>query len=576
MKKTLKRMFSIVITLAMTFNIFAPLTVLAEGETDTINVTINSSGSRVTLGVQHPQSGNDELIATVDGHNNIMGFRSTSNSQENLKSVTITCTENGDDPIIQCTAVITVSQGTGVELPIAGDAPFEYVTDIQNITGTVTLNIRDRQLASPFDGTAILLWDCGGKLCGHKFDDIRTDQTNYITAENAVDQIATSNQKTFDVNAKLIGVATTSSLANWESAYKEFKNIPENEEIDWSTVDPQDIIGDPIDMREWEDKAVKAGACSPDNVTEDQFHACVDTYTAEHSNVFATRAQLQPVGEPQQKNAYVSYGDRQFKLIVYNENFRGLSIGSLADLDYYPASWADPLTRQETWDISETTKENPAEIVSIILEKSVNISATLDNLHIKSIEALDVPANAVDIKNVDNGAMFKLTFSSNFYNKVVFKVTDTEGKTYFVRIKRLAVDAWIAHDRDAYNVRADLYFDNRTSYKDYKITAKLVYKDGTSKIVELVNQKKIDDGLGNITYDYEANQEAEPSEQIPFPGKGLKIASYGYEISESEIKKISKVYVNVEKAGSTTTNYAGSYVGAGKGEELVVSDFVRE
>ena len=40
-------------------------------------------------------------------------------------------------------------------------------------------------------------------------------------------------------------------------------------------------------------------------------------------------ADYQPVGEPYLNNAYVSYGDRNFKCIIYNSSFRALSIGSL-------------------------------------------------------------------------------------------------------------------------------------------------------------------------------------------------------------------------------------------------------
>ena len=45
----------------------------------------------------------------------------------------------------------------------------------------------------------------------------------------------------------------------------------------------------------------------------------------------------------------------------------------------------------------------------------------------------------------------------------------------------------------------------------------------------------------------------------------MKKANYKYSFKTSEAKKISKVYINVENAGSTSNNYAGAFAGSGKG-----------
>ena len=68
--------------------------------------------------------------------------------------------------------------------------------------------------------------------------------------------------------------------------------------------------------------------------------------------------ELQPVGEPTYNNSYVSYGDRNFKVVIYNDNYKGVSIGSLDDLHYYPTTWVDPFLRRDQYDISAGTNVN--------------------------------------------------------------------------------------------------------------------------------------------------------------------------------------------------------------------------
>ena len=145
-------------------------------------------------------------------------------------------------------------------------------------------------------------------------------------------------------------------------------------------------------------------------------------------------------------------------------------------------------------------------------------------------------------------------------------------RDYF-RINRLTVDARLDHDsKGNYFVSTYFYYDNRTSYTDYKLTAKIVYKDGKSKIVTLENSKKIDDGLGNVTYAYEVDQEK--IKDGP-KGKGLKVAAYAYSVDEAEAKIVSKIYINVEKVGSTKTTYAGAFAGSGRGMLINVEEEFR-
>ena len=205
------------------------------------------------------------------------------------------------------------------------------------------------------------------------------------------------------------------------------------------------------------------------------------------------------------------------------------------------------------------TKSNPTAIPTILLESTVVIRAlNYNSFVIKSIEALDVPEGAVTITKANNGD-FRLVFSSNFYNNVVFKVTDTNGGVSYLQIKRYTIDGWIRFDNNNPVLTADFYFDRNRSYADFDITAKIVYKDGTTKNVDLKATDRIDDGLGNITESYEVDEQS-------FGGKGLKKSTFEYALKNDEDRIISKVYLNAEYKGSTASNYAGAYVGSGKGE----------
>ena len=567
-----KRLVQIVFMFAIIFyGIFINMTANATGETTTIVLTFNSTSQNITLSVGG--NNNDELLGAVSGQSQpyFIGIESSSNSQDNLKSKTINCTS-----ATSCTVTVVVTSGTGLNVTTPGDSPLAIQENTTNITGNSTLSVAERDVPQQFNGSAYLIWSCNDKVCMKHFNFntlTPVEGTYFIDASTIVDEIG--GVETFDVNAPLKGWADDIKMANWQAAYKAYKGIAEATPIDWSTVDPEDLIGDPIDMREWEDKAIRANACNPqDYSNEDDFHACVDGYVVSQG-LFVTRAQLQPVGEPQSPNSYVSYGDRQFKAIVYSDEFRALTIGSLADLDYYPAAWSNELTRQNSYDLSETTKDNPTEIATVLLEDKVNLKPlSYNGLNVASMTALDVPDNAVTVTKKTDGS-FDLDFASNFYDKVVFKVTDDAGNDYYIRIKRMAVDAWISHDGEDMNVRAELYFDRTKTYTDYIITAKIVYKDGTSKIVDMVNSKRVDDGLGNTIYDYEVDEE-NPSRPDWPQGKGLKRAAYHYTISETEAKTVDKVYVNVEYKGSTSTSYAGAYTGSKKGELLNMSDYLRE
>lgn len=413
-----------------------------------------------------------------------------------------------------------------------------------------------------FDGHAYVLWSCGAGVCYHEFNDIPDfDDGNSTFYKDTTIKADNDQSKYFDVHAEYKAWVLPDDFERWVTAYKMQKGL---EVIDWTQVDPEDIIAEyPPNMWEWEEAAIKAESDNPgsgctrpsyeaDWEEWNEFETCVDNYYIAAGNLPFIR--LQPVGEPQYPNAYVSYGDRNFKVVIYNSDYRGVQMGDLSQLNYYPGEWTDPFVKRDQFDISGTSKENPSSITSILLENTVMIKAIdVNNFEIASVEPLDVPEGAVTVSKV--GGEFRLVFSSNFYSNVVFKVTGTDSSVSYMKIKRYTIDAWFKHVDNNPVLAAEFYFDKNKSYEDFELTAKIVYKNGTSKSVKLEPYSGIDDGLGNITDAYEVES-----------GKGLKKSEFHYSLEDGEDNQISKIYLNAEYKGSSEDNYAGAYVGSGEGE----------
>jgi hypothetical protein len=48
----------------------------------------------------------------------------------------------------------------------------------------------------------------------------------------------------------------------------------------------------------------------------------------------------------------------------------------------------------------------------------------------------------------------------------------------------------------------------------------------------------------------------------------MKRSNFVYSMSIDELKKVDKIYINVEFKGSTSTVFAGNFVGSGKGDVI--------
>ena len=416
-----------------------------------------------------------------------------------------------------------------------------------------------------FDGKAYVVWSCGNGTCYHYFDNIPNfddgNSTFYSTSEVTADNDTSIE---FDVDADRIGWVLKDDFDRWTTKYKDKYGL---NTINWSTVNPMDIIGEPNqNMGQWEEDAVAHGCERP---TEDAgwqeqkaFTVCVDDYAYSVSGMLPF-VKLQPLNEPSYNNAHVSYGDRNFKVVIYNEDYKGVAMGNLNSLNYYPSSWTNPFVKRDQFDISGTDKEHPTGIDSILLENTVNIKAlNYNNFTITSIVPLDVPADAVTV--TPNNGEFSITFASNFYDSVVFEVTDSNNKKSYMQIKRYTVDAYFKYTREQKPVvAAEFYFDRTKNYDDFDLTLTILYKDGTTKTASLIAQESFEDSLGQPVHNYIFDEEEAG-------GKGLKQAYFEYALGDNEIDTIDRMYINAEYVGNTPGVYAGAYVGSGEGVRVHV------
>lgn len=529
MKKIFKKLFNSTFIIAMMSYMFAPLTVLA---TDSIVVTITIDSTATSM-FPSMEAGSGENTnhgpITIHSTTGTDSLRIISDGADITGEVTYDCSSQ-----ISCS--FTMTKGTDNKRQ---SVSIEYHTDWMNISdgGSLTeantaiisnnINLIVKQpinnnnnnnnnnndpqppIQSNFNGEAVAVWSCGNDICYHVFTNLSGDTVNYIKASDVTDDRDAS--KKFDVHAK-----------NKFFAVKEVFD-QRKAEIDAGTVNIESLIG-------------------PDGID------------------------YMPVGEPTENNALVGYGNREFKAIIYGDEFKGVTIGDLNDLDYYPRDWNDWFLRRETYDMGGTTKENPIEIDTVLLQKKINLKlqTNLNSYTVTKIEALDVPGDAVTITKKNDGS-YDFEFNSNYYDKVVFKVTTSDNKEQYIYINRRTTDPWIRTDNGKEGIVVETFFDRNKSYSDLDVIAKIVNKDGSAKIVHLTAEKGIDDGLGNIHDDYEVDEQTTGDANQP-KGKGMKRANFVYSMSKADLKKVDKIYINVEFKGSTSTMFAGNFVGSGKGD----------
>lgn len=455
-------------------------------------------------------------VITVTLKNSDPAVTSTIKLQNHQNSTdltpTVTCNTENDS----CTMVAPANTETKLVFNTKHIDLVDYRPEEEPIKNTKTFKVDEPR---EFDGKAALLWECNGKICYNYslFQDIHVEEYGTFIAANTITNENTnagSSSIEFDVHSRV----------KFFAPYWKF--LSRKADID------------------------AAGAN-------------IDSFKGEG------KIDVAPLNEPNENNAYVSYGNRGFKIIIYGEDYKGITIGELSGLEYYPADWVSWFKRRESFDISGTTKDTPVEMLGYVLQDRINIKKlTYTDYTIESIEAIDVPTGAVVVNDKNDGS-YDLVFNSNFYSKVEFKVTDSDGNEYFFVFNRRTTDPYIATEDGGprAGIVAEVFYDNDLLYTDYTVLAKIQYKDGTTKVVELTGIPYGDDGFGHPVDVIEWDEEDPPigGDDIP-KGRGIKKTKYAYETTKAELKKVDKIYINVERTGSTQEYYTGNFAGSGKGD----------
>ena len=451
----------------------------------------------------------------------------------------------------------------GVFFTTAGDS-FAKIDDYsgayQLITQNTTLTVSEWVHEPEFDGKVLLIWQCGEETCKHELNLENPQQMTYVLDSTIKDD--DDNQLVFDLKKALNGESIAAyvlprDLEEWEEIYGQ-----EDANYDFRTVDTNLLLNGR--MQEIEHELEQNGTCEHTG-NPGEFEHCVDEHA--HPTIVdrGLSARLSN-GQEMGANSHIAYGDNIFKITVYTEDYVGLKED---ESTYSYRRDRFETMYSESKDISGTTQENPYVLDTLLIEgKAIISSNNINGVEFKEVKALDIPEGAVEITKIADGK-FQIKFNSNFYDRTIFEITDTNNTKYYVRIVRSIASVSVHNNDPIINknnmfVEVDLLYDAEQSWDDYEVNATIVLNDGTYQKQTLTNLGAIDIGGGNVFY-----------VQEKYFGQNLKIASFGLDLDGDEhyFESIEGIYINVRKSGSTDENYAGTYAGNGRGLFITGSEY---
>lgn len=273
----------------------------------------------------------------------------------------------------------------------------------------------------------------------------------------------------------------------------------------------------------------------------------------EDENLKRTYA-IDPLGAENGNSTICTNGDGVFHATIYSARFVGVDFDVVPEhYEYLPDYW-NPSVYSSAIDVSGTTQEAPAVFEMFVLNEKIHFSGHEGiGAAITNVQALEVPNGAVTITEADGG--YDVTFHSNFFDRVVLKLTTASGECY-LKIIRTAIrvrDNFGPNMTETPKAIAKVYYPEEGSYLNYDVYATIYYKDNTS-VMKKANVSEIKkDHLGNLQ---------QQGVYVLKGGKGLKYSNYEVEISEDVVG----VAFNVVKAGALTgETYSGSYLGSEDG-----------
>ncbi len=474
-----------------------------------------------------------------------------------------------------CSLTVTMPNDNGAKFYTAGNAPFalryadgsQYNATAENLTEDASFEIYEPEDARiEYSGKAWVVWACdeNSGVCRDLLtipaneDGVNenTRDFTYFSASEVVDDRTGETFSNFDDEATR-GFVYEETMEEWIEAYKTANSLTE---VDWGEVDTVTFISG-VDIMTYENEARENAGCEYTG-NPGEFETCVNNYMEDQGIIYPSGVKIQSIGEPSNNGSYVSYGDHNFNVIIYADNYAAVTAVELDDLEFVPYGFSvDPV------DLVGSTLDNPGVLQMPLLDDVISIDSTgLNNFTISEITLADetIPEEAVSITKDQTGGFFTVNFGSNFYDNVILKIKDTDGNIYYLKIYRGTLSEMVFDRATDFNnhfngIRAELIFDEATSHEDYEITARIIYRDGSTKLVELENLGWVDKNYGG-EIDFSEEYSGEMS------GKGLKRANYGYAIDDDRYEDdIERVYFNIRYSGTTAENYAGTFAGSGRG-----------
>ena len=402
----------------------------------------------------------------------------------------------------------------------------------------------DEPNQSQFNGKAYLIWSCGDNnegICYHLFEDIVTTSdtnTKYYSASTITDDDQNGSHEVFSLNAQTKGFVT-------QEAFNEYSQFVQENNIDISNFTAEQVLRGTVNQQQKEQELIENGTCTDPM----DFRRCYE----EHTTIVDRGIELDPMEAPQGNSSYSSFGDRNFKVTIYDDNFVGVTLGDISSFEYFPNFWNE-LQFADSYDLTGSTKTKPVQIEAALVEDTITIkSKGFNGIEFTKVEALDVPTGAVTVTK--NGNDFAIHYGSNFYDRVVFKITASNSKTYYLRIARITAKVYdnFGPNVEDRRLQAQVYYDAEKSYEDYEVYMTYVKQDGSFLLVKATHDNEFRDSLGNPVEDETSGER----------DNKLKLSQWSAPTPDES--EYVGAYINVVKAGSTLTNYAGTFNGAGRG-----------
>lgn len=379
-------------------------------------------------------------IETVETISNVTAIKLTLDSNYQLANHTsiITVTNSA-------TNSLNISELTGLTsdsgYTLSGNVDRFEISNIDffnnSSSGENNNDNNNQQVDHSFNGTIYLTWIANNNFYYHEISGLTTnDPTTLQTISIAEMKADNDNSVIFEIGN------------SYEFCYESFGNL----------IDTNDATGN--------------------TYTNSDFNSA--TANQKLSMLRELDLTIDPTGAVSTSNSISTNGDRAFRLAIYTENCKAFTISGSGN---YTINAEDQILTNSTVDLSDSTVSNPAEVNSFILNDSVNIVA--NNIgstatSIDSIEAVNVAnSNAITINNTTG----QVTFNSNFYNNVTFKITDTDNKAYYVKVNRydmLISDSLVPDDTNN-RIYSNVYYSKSLLGK-VAVQVRIVKNDGSVEI----------------------------------------------------------------------------------------------